>query len=91
MSNEYPEAAATMKHSFIVKIWLEETGEKTGHAIWRGYITHVLSEQRRYLQNLDDIPDFIAPYLERMGGKPSLFWQVRRWLRRRIPSWARTH
>jgi len=53
-------------HSFIVKVWLEEDDEAT----WRGHITHVPSQERRYLQTVDDIARFIEPYLERLGVKP---------------------
>jgi hypothetical protein len=53
--------------SFIVKIWLEETAEEAGRATWRGHITHVPSGERRYLQRLDEIARFIAPYLQAMG------------------------
>jgi hypothetical protein len=56
-------------HSFIVKIWLEETAEEVSQATWRGHITHVPSGERHYVQELGDIPAFIAPYLERMGVK----------------------
>ena len=54
-------------HSFIVKIWLEETAEEAGKATWRGHITHVPSGKRRYIKDLDEIWIFITPYLERMG------------------------
>lgn len=57
-------------HSFVVKVWLEESLEEAGEAVWRGHITHVPSQERRYLHALDDIIDFIGPYLERMGVKP---------------------
>ncbi len=53
--------------SFIVKIWLEETAEEAGRAMWRGHVTHVPSGQRRYIQDLDGIATFIVPYLEEMG------------------------
>ena len=52
-------------HSFVVKVWLEETVEQAGRATWRGHVTHVPSGERRYLEDLDDITAFIAPYLER--------------------------
>ena len=61
-------------HSFIVKVWLEETAEEAGQATWRGHITHVPSGERRYLQDLDKIAAFIAPYLEEMGVKLDLGW-----------------
>ncbi len=57
-------------HSFIVKVWLEEALEDGAEAAWRGHITHVPSQERRYLQTLDDAVDFVAPYLERLGVKP---------------------
>ena len=67
-------------HPFILRIWLEESVEEAGRAVWRGHITHVPSGERRYLKSLNDIPIFIAPYLERMGVKLGLHWRVRRWL-----------
>lgn len=69
-------------HSFIIKIWVEETVKESGKATWRGHITHVPSGRRRYLENSDDIADFVAPYLEEMGVDLGLFWRVRRWLKR---------
>jgi hypothetical protein len=63
----------THTHSFIVKIWLEETAEEAGHDVWRGHITHVPSGERRYLNDLSAIAAFIAPYLlERMGVEADL-------------------
>jgi hypothetical protein len=56
-------------HSFIIKIWLEESTAEAGQAVWRGHITHVPSGERRYLKNLDQMRAFIVPYLERMGIK----------------------
>jgi hypothetical protein len=70
-------------HSFIVKVWLEESFEEAGEATWRGHITHVPGQERRYLHTLDDIVDFIGPYLERMGVKPKVF---RRSRHRRAPA-----
>jgi hypothetical protein len=54
-------------HPFIVRIWLEETPEEAGQAVWRGHITHVPSGTRRYLKSLEDITAFIVSYLEGMG------------------------
>lgn len=60
-SMETPEATV---HSFIVKLWLEETGDDTKPAGCHGYITHVPSGARNYLRELADILTFIKPYLE---------------------------
>ncbi len=64
-------------HSFIVKIWLEESLEEADEATWRGHITHVPSQERRYLNTLDDVVDFIGPYLERLGVKPGAYRRSR--------------
>jgi len=69
-------------HSFIVKIWLEETVEEAGQATWRGHITHVPNGDRHYLKDLDDISNFVVPYLDRMGVKLDMRWRVRQWLNR---------
>jgi hypothetical protein len=68
--------------SFIVKIWVEEHPEEGGRGTWRGHVTHVPSGKRRYLKNLGEIEDFIAPYLEEMGVKLDKRWRVRSWLTR---------
>jgi hypothetical protein len=73
----------TTTHSFIVRIWLEEPAGKGGSAMWRGHITHVPSGKRRYLKELGDIVDFVQPYLEAMGVRPSWWTKARRWLKRR--------
>jgi hypothetical protein len=51
-------------HSFIVKLWLEDTGQQEKPMGWHGYITHVPSGDRQYLRELADILTFIEPYLE---------------------------
>jgi hypothetical protein len=68
--------------SFIVKVWIEETIEESGEAKWRGHVTHVQSGKRQYLQNLDGVAAFIAPYLKNMGVNLSKLQQTRRWLHR---------
>jgi hypothetical protein len=68
--------------SFIVKVWVEERAAGAYPGLWRGHITHVSSSRRRYLKNLDEIGDFIAPYLEEMGIKLGVRWRLRRRLKR---------
>jgi hypothetical protein len=70
------------RQTFILKIWLEETLQESGRAIWRGHITHVPSGERRYVQCLDDIVAFIMFYLEAMGVKADRYWRLRQSLRR---------
>jgi hypothetical protein len=72
-------------HSFIIKIWLEETFEEVGQATWRGRITHVSSGNQHYLTGLDDITAFSASYLGEMGVKFGMLWRV--W--QRLKQWKR--
>lgn len=72
-------------HSFVVKIWLEETDEEeNSDPTWRGHITHVPSSQRRYVDDLNGVSKFISMYLERMGVGEG-FRGLRGWIRRRSP------
>ena len=76
----------TSTHSFIVKIWLEETLEQSSEARWRGCVTHVSSGERRYVESFEAIASFIASYLEVMGVRFGLIAQLKQWLLRwRIP------
>ncbi len=68
--------------SFIVRVWVEERAQEGSRGTWRGHITHVPSGERRYLKNLDEIGDFIAPYMELMGVKLGVRWHMRSWLKR---------
>ena len=54
-------------HSFVIKIWLEQTEGEAKEATWRGKITHVPSGDKAYFVKLTDIPLFILPYLKAMG------------------------
>lgn len=80
-SGASPDLFEAGPHSFIVKIWLEETLAETGRVVWRGHITHVPSGQRCYLKNLSEVAAFIEPYLQRMGVKPRNRGPLTDWLR----------
>jgi hypothetical protein len=69
-------------HSFIVKLWLEQSGDETFKEVWHGFITHVPGGERRYLKKIDDIPDFIERYLAGMNFHPQREHWLRRWFRR---------
>ena len=52
-------------HSFIVKVWIEETAEETGAiALWRGHVVHVLSGERCYFQDFDTMLKFIMARMQ---------------------------
>ena len=69
-------------HSFMLKLWLDDKAKETNGAIWRGHLTHIASSERRHFDSLHDVVALIAPYLEQMGVKLSIFWRVYLWLTR---------
>lgn len=68
-------------HSFVVKLWLEETAAEAGRVRWRGHVTHVGSGKRLYFQRLEEIVDFMTPYLEMMGVERGITSRIGRRLR----------
>jgi|GEM_PF-2077907 hypothetical protein len=69
-------------HVFVVKIWLEEL-QSEHKGIWRGYITHVTSGERRYINGFLDVVSFIIPYLIKMRAKINWFWRFGEFIRRK--------
>jgi hypothetical protein len=69
-----PEAEdlGTRRHSFIVRIWLEDRDVVPRRVRWRGTVTHVPGGERGAVKRLADVSAFIAPYLWSMGVRPSL-------------------
>ena len=51
-------------HSFIVRLWLEEVVQTSNPTKWRGHITHIPGNERRYIKDLDEINIFIMLYLQ---------------------------
>jgi hypothetical protein len=49
-------------HSFIIKIW-PESAQGSDPTVLRAQIKHVPGGEARYIKNLDEIADFIRPYL----------------------------
>lgn len=75
-------------HSFVLRIWREEALVTNGEGVWRGHITHVMSGQHRYFQQISDVISFITPYLatlEQVTDK-RLSWanRLHHWLCRRL-------
>ncbi len=73
--------AESQLHSFIVKLWLEDANEEGTQRTWRGQIKHVPGGEGRHLRRLEEITDFIKPYLVTMGVEvgPGARW--RRWMK----------
>lgn len=64
--------------SFIIRLWVYAPADEGGRVMWRGQITHVPSEQRRYLKDLEDVVDFMSPFLESLGVRFSLWRRIKR-------------
>ena len=52
--------------AFVIRVWLEDGDSSTGDSQWRGHITHVLSSQRLYFEDLKEMTVFVEQYLEQM-------------------------
>ncbi|MEA2589389.1 MAG: hypothetical protein QOH66_2316 [Actinomycetota bacterium] len=50
-------------HTFLVRIWIEETSDESGHLCWRGQITHLPDEERRHVESFDQIAAFIRKHV----------------------------
>lgn len=68
--------------SFVIKVWLEDTGEEATRATWRGHITHVPSGEKRYFKSPEEVTAFIASRLEAMGAAPQPRDWAERWIER---------
>ena len=72
-----------MRQALVGPFGVEKPAEEAGTATWRGHVTHVPSGERRYLKRLEDIVEFVRPYLARMGIKPAPPW-ADCWRRRKL-------
>jgi hypothetical protein len=61
------ETSENVVHSFVIRVWLEETAVAPQQARWRGQITHIPSKQQRYIEDLDAVLQFMTPYLRSLG------------------------
>lgn len=52
--------------TFVLKIWIEGNHLEIGK-VWRGYITHVTSGNKKYIKNLDEIKIFLDQYIKSMS------------------------
>ena len=59
----------TPVHSFVIRVWSEETAPIAGQSVWRGHITHIPSNQRRHFDNLEDMKFFVKAYLENIDSQ----------------------
>lgn len=57
------------RHSFVIRIWIEEADDSSGQGKWRGHITHVGTLERLYVEHLRQISSFIEKYLQAAGAR----------------------
>jgi hypothetical protein len=62
-------SADTTAHTFVVRLWMEDSDEP-GVRRWRGHVTDVIDEERMYVNDLDEILGFISRRLGLDGGRP---------------------
>lgn len=69
-------------HSFIVRIWLEESPGSAVGARWRGRVIHVPGGEQWHVAELHQITTGIVPYLRAMGVRVSYADALYLWLNR---------
>ena len=50
-------------HTFLLRIWIEETSHEAGQMSWRGHITHLPDEEQRYVESLEEVACFVRRYV----------------------------
>jgi len=53
--------------AFIVRVWLEHREVEDAPVTWRGSIEYVESGRVKYVTHLNELAQFIRPFLEAMG------------------------
>jgi hypothetical protein len=51
-------------HSFVIRMWQEQSDDKTHPAIWRGRITHIPDNEHQHFTDLKILVSFIESYLK---------------------------
>jgi hypothetical protein len=65
--------------SFIVRISIDESLDEPGQVEWHGQVTHVPGGKHRHVHSLDEVMEFVAPYLIESGvpqERAARFWQT---------------
>jgi hypothetical protein len=66
--------------TFVLRIWCEPREVDRVPNLWRGVIEHIPDGERRYVRSLEELDDFLIPFLEQFGVRISLRWRARRLL-----------
>lgn len=57
------------RHTFVLRLWTETREIKGAAPVWRGVIENVMTGDKRYFQELEELCAFLVPYLEEMGAE----------------------
>ena len=57
------------RNSFVLRIWREEEDGRE-QCIWRGWVQHVNSGERRYLQSTEELVHFIENHAGKLDSLP---------------------
>jgi len=54
----------------VVRIWVEQTPAEVEGGTWRGHITSLPDQDRRYVESLPELTAFIDEHLRELGLGP---------------------
>jgi hypothetical protein len=73
------DSGESTSHTFVIRIWSEDQAEGLDRSKWHGRITHMPSGAINHFGTLNEISDFISPYLQSQGVRPTIRERVTRW------------
>lgn len=50
-------------HSFLIRLWEENRENDDEESVWRGWVYHLQSEQKRFFKSIDEVTGIINSYL----------------------------
>lgn len=60
---------------FIVRLWQERLEDKHAEPLLRGVVEHIATQQRRYVDDLDEITKYIRDILKLVGWEEENRWR----------------
>lgn len=64
--------------SFLIRVWRENRDNPMQAGIWRGWVQHVVSEQKKHFNSTRDITDIINWYLNEDVSVDQVFEPIQR-------------
>jgi len=76
-------------HVFTLRIWREPREIASACPRWRGVVIHIVGGEKKYFENLDDLLEFIMPYITEMGLMINQTEESSNWLDRWLTAWRK--